>query len=57
MSHMPDTTPLGLVEIDMQKFVDKDKIISKQVYQDNLKPIEQRKAIRKRKQKQENAYN
>lgn len=37
MSHLPDTTPFGLVEINMQKFVDKDKIISQQVYQDNFK--------------------
>lgn len=28
LKHMPDTTPIGLVEIDMLKFVDKDKIIS-----------------------------
>lgn len=56
LKYMPDTTPIGLVEIDMKKLVDVDKLISKDVYNDNIKPIQQRKAIRQRKEKEENAY-
>ena len=40
LKYMPDTTPIGLVEIDMKKLVDVDKLISKDVYNDNIKPIQ-----------------
>ena len=54
---MPDATPFGLVEVDVKKFVEEDGLISKQVYENNIKQIESRKKARQRKIKDEDNYN
>jgi hypothetical protein len=34
---LPDATPFGMVEVDVKKFVEQDKIISNKIYLDNIK--------------------
>jgi hypothetical protein len=57
LGYLPDATPFGLVEVDVKKFVEEDGLISKQVYENNLKQIESRKKARQRKIKDEDNYN
>jgi len=52
---LPDTTPFGLVELDMRGLVDQ-KVISKEVYESDLKRIQARHHERQRKRRGEAKY-
>lgn len=51
LDYLADNTPFGMVEIDMAK------IVTKEVYQDNLKQIQSRQKTRLRRKKGEDVYN